>query len=325
MDSILNNTTPSTQINLDASSLSKQSKELKKLGADKLKNVSKSVDKIKGSITNNNLFKNIQNSEDFLNDQTTAAPSTSQSIAAVVSILLPLLTNFINAEKSANLIINKLINDTKKQLKDKGRVEVVNSVIIFTPKDPGNYETFKANFDRKVKVLKTIFGILKKYFDVLTTLLQILQIAITTAKALIIVLKAQLAANPSAAIAIKMWEDRIDIWLIAVNVLLAISKVFKRLVDAINNKLSKLSFIINTSPQSTNSKELTTAVNQTTSDDNITEEEYKNYIIKIETLPSGAIQAVAYDKFSKLKISQTAPSKTRGINQLFNELKQILG
>ena len=36
-------------------------------------------------------------------------------------------------------------------------------------------------------------------------------------------------------------------------------------------------------------------------------------------------QAIAYDKFSMLKITQTAPSKTRKADELINELKQILG
>ena len=51
----------------------------------------------------------------------------------------------------------------------------------------------------------------------------------------------------------------------------------------------------------------------------------RNYIIEVITTPTGDLQAVAYDAFSKLKITQTAPSKIRKAEELINELKQILG
>jgi hypothetical protein len=330
------NTIPSninpTQINSTTSGLSNINPKQVKLDAsglsNKPKNTSSSIDKIKGSMANNNTFKNVDNPQDFLNEQTTASPSTSQTISTVVSILLPLLTNFINAEKAANLLVDKLINDTKKQLKDKGRVEVVDGVIIFTPKNPGNYEIFKSNFERKVQTLKNIFNVLKKIFDTLTKLVQVLQAALVAAKALVLILKAQLPTNPGLALTIKTWEDRIDTWLIAVSVLLTVLKVFKRLVDAISNKLNKLSFTINSTLTQTNTtNELNAIINNTPIILSAppTEEDYKNYTLKIITSPSGFIQAVAYDKFSMMKIAQTALTKTRGVNQLFDEIKQILG
>jgi hypothetical protein len=333
------NTIPSninpTQINSTTSGLSNINPKQVKLDAsglsNKPKNTSSSIDKIKGSMANNNTFKNVDNPQDFLNEQTTASPSTSQTISTVVSILLPLLTNFINAEKAANLLVDKLINDTKKQLKDKGRVEVVDGIITFTPKNPGNYEIFKSNFERKVQTLKNIFNVLKKIFDALTKLVQVLQAALVAAKALVLILKAQLPTNPGLALTIKTWEDRIDTWLIAVSVLLTVLKVLKRLVDAISSKLNKLSFIINNTSQTNTASNTTNELNAIINDTPIiltatpTEEDYKNYTLKIITSPSGFIQAVAYDKFSMMKIAQTALTKTRGVNQLFDEIKQILG
>ena len=44
-------------------------------------------------------------------------------------------------------------------------------------------------------------------------------------------------------------------------------------------------------------------------------DQYKEYIIKVETTLSGALQAIAYDKFSMMKIIQTAPSKTRKVER----------
>ena len=74
--------------------------------------------------------------------------------------------------------------------------------------------------------------------------------------------------------------------------------------------------------------ELTNIIDQTTNDE-LTDTEYSNgeqtYIIRVITTPSDALQAVAYDKFSMMKIAQTAPSKIRTADQLLDEIRQILG
>jgi hypothetical protein len=43
------------------------------------------------------------------------------------------------------------------------------------------------------------------------------------------------------------------------------------------------------------------------------------------TTPSGFLQYQALDSFSKMKITQTAPSKSKTPDELFTEIKQILG
>jgi hypothetical protein len=43
------------------------------------------------------------------------------------------------------------------------------------------------------------------------------------------------------------------------------------------------------------------------------------------TLLNGSIQYQALDSFSKMKITQTAPSKIATPEQLLDEIKQILG
>ena len=290
----------------------------------------------------------------FLKDQAKISPS--QAKAAILAILLPILTKFINAEKAANAIINRLISKTKKQLKNKGRVTVNGGKIVFTPKDNGNYQRFKQDFDRKVKSLKNIVQTLKTILDTLLTILRIMKAALLAAKVYATILRAKmkrLAAKATAEAAslspskpanaeylafkeindpiIEELEKKIDDYASVITATTAILSTFQKLVSRILDKLNTLSFtitsrsgniinnldedlvnIINQNPTQTLTYEYTSINN-------------KEYIIRITTTPSGAKQAVAYDKFSNLKITQTAPSLVRNEDQLLEELKQILG
>ena len=290
----------------------------------------------------------------FLKDQAKISPAQVKALA--IAIHLPILTKFINAEKAANAIINSLISKTKKQLKNKGRVEVTNGTITFTPKNPGNYETFKTNFDRKVKNLKNIIKILKINIDALLTLLKIMKAALAALKVYIIILKAKMkklaakaaveAASPSPSkpanaeyLAFKEinepiiaeLEKKIDDYVSMIAAATAILSMFQKLVSRILIKLNTLSFTITSrSGNIVNNldEDLVNIINQKPTQ--ILTYEYtsinnKEYIIRITTTPSGAKQAVAYDKFSNLKITQTAPSLVRNEDQLLEELKQILG
>jgi vacuolar-type H+-ATPase subunit E/Vma4 len=284
----------------------------------------------------------------FLKDQAKISPAQVKALA--IAILLPILTKFINAEKAANAIINSLISKTKKQLKNKGRVEVTNGTITFTPKNPGNYETFKANFDRKVKNLKTIVKILKANIDALSTLLKIMKAALTAVKVYSIILKAKMkrlaakaaaeAASPSPSkpanaeyLAFKEINDpiitelekKVDDYASMITAASAILSVFQKLVNKILDKLNTLQFIIN-QPNTLTSEIISIDIPTTeTSEYEYTSTDNKEYIIRVITTPSGAKQAIAYDKFSNFKITQTAPSLVRNEDELFEELKQILG
>jgi hypothetical protein len=108
----------------------------------------------------------------------------------------------------------------------------------------------------------------------------------------------------------------------------SILQVLKGLVDTIKIKLDQLNFTIISSSNDA-AKELSKSLNETPVAVTPSEMEYDNgnktYIIKIVKNPSGLIQGIAYDKFSGLKISQTAPTKFLSPEKIIDELKQILG
>jgi hypothetical protein len=290
-----------------------------------------------------NFKKTIEDKKDALNID----PSTVKN--AVANIVLPLLIKFINTEKIANAIINKLIRDTKKRLKDKGRVEINNGAIVFYPKNSGDYSNYKKEFDKKVASLKRLVKTLKTIIDALIVVLK-------TAKTILIALKLQLKlkknkllvtataasadlASPSPAKPIaakypiekevddevtKELEDKINNYILMITVIQTILKVFQKLINSLKIKVERLSFTINQNPL------LQTTLSVGDIDSNSDEPiEYndgtRSYIIKVITTPSGDLQAIAYDAFSNMKITQTAPSKTRKADELINELKLILG
>jgi hypothetical protein len=321
----------------------------KKELADKAKKAKELVDKQKKKLED--LKKSANDKVNFLKDQAKISPS--QAKAAILAILLPILTKFINAEKAANAIINRLISKTKKQLKNKGRVTVNGGKIVFTPKDNVNYQRFKQDFDNKVKSLKNIVQTLKSILDALLTLLRILKAALLAAKVYAAILRAKMkrlaakataeAASPSPSkpanaeyLAFKEINDpiiqelekKIDDYASVIIAATAILSTFQKLVSRILIKLNSLSLTITSRSGNNLNEDLVNIINEKST--KTLEYEYTNlnnkeYIIRIITTPSGAKQAVAYDKFSNLKITQTAPSLVRNEDELLEELKQILG
>lgn len=334
----------------------KKAQELKKKAqelADKAQKIKELAEKRKEKQAQ--LKKSLSDKKNFLKDQTKINPADAK--AAVMSAVLPILMKFIDAEKVANLLINKLINDTKTKLKDKGRVVVVDGTITFIPKDKANYDQFKADFERKVNQLKSVIKTLKDAINLLMTILKVVKAAVVAFKVYATILKiklkvqavasaAELATpSPSKPITIKYlvakqtYDDVIvplnekitNYGLIALSIS-SILKVYQRLINNIQIKLNTLKLNIVASSSNDNAlivtSELTNTVDQTT-DSELTDVEYSNgeqtYTIKVITTPSGALQAIAYDSFTNLKITQTAPSKFRKADELVDELKQILG
>ena len=327
----------------------KKAKEL----ADKAKKIKELAEKQKEKSAQ--LKKSLSDKKNFLKDQTKINPADAR--AAVISAVLPILMKFVNAEKVANTLINKLINDTKTKLKDKGSVVVIDGAITFIPKDKANYDQFKANFERKVNRLKSVIKILKDAIDLLMTILKVVKAAVVAFKVYATILKIRLKvkaaasavelASPSTSkpitvkylISKQTYDDVIvplnekitNYGLIALSIS-SILKVYQRIVNNIKAKLDTLKLTIVTSSSDNNTlavaSELTNIIDQTTNDE-LTDTEYSNgeqtYIIRVITTPSDALQAVAYDKFSMMKIAQTAPSKIRTADQLLDEIRQILG
>jgi len=294
-----------------------------------------------------NAKKVLENKQQFIQDQANIDPSTAKT--AIIGLVLPLLTKFINTEKIASSIINKLIRTTKKRLKDKGRVEVNGGSIVFYPKNPGDYSRFKKDFDNKIANLKKTVKILKTIIDSLVTILKILKVALIALKLQLQIKKKKLLAiaassgpdlnspSPVKPIAAqyplnkeindqvtKELEDKINNYILMITVIQSILQIFQKMINSLKIKIELLSFTINQNPVTSNN----TSLNPNEIDD-AGPTEYsdgiRNYIIEVITTPAGDLQAVAYDTFSKLKITQTAPSKIRKAEELINELKQILG
>ncbi len=298
------------------------------------------------------LKKSLSDKANFLKEQASSVSAIDAKIV-IISVVLPILMKFINAEKVASAIINKIINDTKKKLKDKGRVEIRNGAITFIPKNPGNYEQFKKDFDRKVNNLKKVIKILKDAINVLTKTLKIVRTAILAFKVYAKILQIRLsvlAVKSAGELAspiptkpftveyniaklnydniIKPLEDKIDKYALIATYVLSILKIYQKLVNNIKLKLDTLSLtIVNTSqtPLSSLANSLTDIISSSSPSEVEYTDGNKEYIIKVETTLSGALQAVAFDKFSMMRITQTAPSKIRGADELIEELKQILG
>jgi methyl-accepting chemotaxis protein len=302
------------------------------------------------------LKKSLSDKNNFLKDQINISPANAKT--AILSAILPILMRFINAEKVANLLINKIINDTKNKLKNKGRVVVVNGSITFTPKDKANYDKFKADFDRKINQIKTIIKTLKDTIDVLMTLLKVVKAAVVAFKVYVGILKIKLKAQEKASaielaspsvskpitkqylaakqryddVIVPLNEQITNYGLIALSIT-SILKVYQKIINNIKVKLDNLNLTIVSSLNNDNpsiiTDELINILDQTNPSE-LTDIEYTNindkeFIIRILTTPSGAKQAVAYEKFSNLEIIQTAPSLVRNEGELIEELKQILG
>jgi len=137
------NNLPIGQIkNLSSDQLQKQAISALANAQNKIKNTQSQIEKgIGGAKDKLDKLKKANDPNSFLKEQQQL--SSREAANAIAGIVLPMLTKFINAEKVANLLINKLINDSRKKLKDKGRFVVINGAITFTPKDKGNYTKYK--------------------------------------------------------------------------------------------------------------------------------------------------------------------------------------
>jgi len=310
------------------------------------------IDKSKNQQVKNNddLKKSLDDKDNFLKEEANTNPADAKK--AIVGLLLPLLTKFIKTEKVANAIINKIINDTKRKLKDKGRVEISNGAITFIPRNPGNYEQFKKDFDRKVNNLKNVIKILKTTLDAILVILRVLKTALIALQVKQAIAKKKLQtqavaasgelASPSPAKPIdatytindridndlgKKLDDKINNYILMIGVVQTILGVFQKMVNNIKIKLNILSLTItntNQTPLASLANDINDIELSTPSEIEYTDGN-KEYIIQVETTLSGALQAVAFDKFSMMRITQTAPSKVRKADELIEELKQILG
>lgn len=287
----------------------------------------------------------VSNLQETLQNET---PDQTAIKSAIIGVITSLLIKFINSDKIINNVISNLIIKTKRKLKNKGRVEVKDkSVVIFYPKLSGNYSSLKIEFNNKkaklqqtIKTLKTIVDSLIVVLRVLKTTLIILKLQLRARKAQLLVIAAASgpdlsSPNPSKPIAAqypvnkevddqltKELEDKINNYILIISFVQTILITLQQMLTRAKIKVDKLSFNINTDIVS---DDRTAQVPVSENDNTEYNNGSKTFEIKVVTTPSGALQAIAYDSFSKMKITQTAPSKTRKADELINELKQILG
>ena len=197
---------------------------------------------------------------------------------------------------------------------------------------------------KTIKILKTIIDSISVVLKLIKTALVILQIQLQIKKKKLLITAASSApdlASPSPAKPVaaqypinkelndqvfKQLEDKINNYVLLITFIQPTIQTLQQILTRSKIKVDRLSFNINVDPTTT------PILNQEpslVSDEEPTSTLYNNgvkdYIIEVITTPSGALQAVAFDAFSKLKITQTAPSKTREADELIEELKQILG
>lgn len=325
--------------------------------SQKLTDAKAKIDKAKG-ITDKakNELEKVKNARNFLKEQTKLSPADLKNILAAA--VLPILSKFINTEKIANAAINKIISEAKKKLSKYGKVEVRDSTIYFTPRNKNSdFTKYVTSIKRKLDTIKKVIGDLKKIVDSLITILKVIKAGLVAAKLYIAVLKAQgkkLAAAAAAESAsplpvkpatsaylafkeateplIKELEKKIDDYMLMATAVSSILNVFKRLIESLKQKLDRFDIIIILPPDAANPNVTTEVVSGAATpaknEDSIEIYEDMNgreYVIRVTNLPNGTLQAIAYDRFSNLPITKTAPSKIREASELIDELKQILG
>ena len=299
------------------------------------------------------LEKSLDDKKGFLKDQ--VGQTAKNAKLQITSIATPILMSFIRAENIADLLIKKLTKDTKRQLQNKGTLTIDNSVFTFTPSNPGNYAIFKSNFDKRVSNIKRTVETLNRIITTLNNIVKILNIALSVIKIYIKIkqrlmlarfarITAELAAptpsKPSVGLALfntvrslqQLEKDnkKVDQYQAAITALQLFLTIFKEMVSKIRIKINRLQFNL-TDPNSsgTNTNELNLQLedskNSVPSDENYTNADGKTYILKLLILPNEQRQYQALDSFSKLKITQTAPSRLKTDAELLDEIKQILG
>jgi len=299
------------------------------------------------------LEKSLDDKKGFLKDQ--VGQTAKNAKLQIASIATPILMSFIRAENIADLLIKKLTKDTKQQLQNKGTLTIENGVFTFTPSNPGNYAIFKSNFDRRVSNIKRTVETLNRIITTLNNIIRVFNIALSVIKIYIKIkqrlmlarftrITAELAAptpsKPSVGLALfntvrslqQLEKDnkKIDQYQAAVTSLQLFLTIFKEMLTKIRIKINRLQFNLIDQNNSGVDKDalslqLEDSKNSVPSDENYTSANGKTYILKLVTLPNEQRQYQALDSFSKLKITQTAPSRLKTDAELLEEIKSILG
>jgi len=277
----------------------------------------------------------------------------------IQSLLVPIIASFTKAEFIANVLLLAITVQTKSQLKNKGTLVVQGGKFTFTPTDGKNYETFKNNFDRRVNNLNKAINTLQQLITTLSNIIKYVNIVISAYQiflkiktGLLYIKYARIAAElatpsptkPTVGLQliqiskdldkIRQRQKDVEEFKLGVDSAKAFLLLFNNSISTLKNKINQLSFTIklpaSSNPQSgVDTDTLSNSLNEVSTTAPVNEEYVsalgKSYILKLVTLLNGSIQYQALDSFSKMKITQTAPSKIATPEQLLDEIKQILG
>lgn len=302
--------------------------------------------------------KSLDDKKGFLKDQVGQTAKSAQGV--ITGLLTPVLMSFVRAENIADLLIKKLTKDTKKQLQNKGTLTIENGVFTFVPNDSSNYTTFKNNFDRRVSNIKKSIATLQRLVNTLTNVIKALNIALSVIKIYIKVkqklllirlgrISVELAApspggaKPTAGATLlgiirslqQLEKDnkKVETYQGAITAAQLFLTIFREMLSKLQIRINQLQFnIVNDPNQTVGANEIkdleSTLLGSAVSvpaEENYVNNNGKTYILKLVTLPNEQRQYQALDSFSKLKITQTAPSRIKTDAQLLEEIKSILG
>lgn len=299
----------------------------------------------------NNSKESLSDNKENLDNTVKSSDDDVKTQAA--SLLTPILMQFIRREAVSNSIIDKLKNKLKRQLRNKGTLIVQGNTFIFTPKNYSEWTNFKADFDKKVNNVKRTISTLEKLLNIIKNVLKVLNIILSSLQTYIIVKKIILKTKKAALIAeqslpisskpnsgflisniiksekdLKKAGEKILIFRGLVTVVQAFIPLLTDMLKKTKYELNTLQLIlvnenINTNLSISNSSPIEEL--GTPTDENYISEQGKQYTLILINLPNGARQYQALDSFSKLKVTQTAPSKVATNDQLLEEIKSILG
>jgi len=243
----------------------------------------------------------------------------------------------LNVEKK----VDQLIKDTVKKVDSKGRVNLEgnNLVITVTRADLQKAAEIKVSVENKITSIQNTLNVLRTTINSLSTVTE----AINTYKRILDIQEIILAANPVSGpiflvlkkgIKLVFLKEILKEYLKVVSVELAQNKqVVTRLIERfrglqvsikIQDEADKGNFISTNTAEEMLADELFGEPEVTQESDSFTDQNFNNYILKVEKYDSKQLIARAFDKESGMIKAQTAPSYFSTSKDLLEEIKTIL-
>jgi len=287
--------------------------------SDSIPNPQEAIDSVQSKVTNK------------INE---ISGAISDPFGAIIQKILNRINSLIvNIEKK----IDQLIQDIAKKTDSKGRVSIQGNqlVISITRADAQQAEELKARVQNKIQSIQNTITILR---DLLTTLITI-QTSINLYKNVLDAQEVILSTNPATKAAFDVLKKGVKIVFLKeilkqyLKLLAAQLLLNRQIVDKLLNRFRSLQVTVKIQDEADkgNFVSVDTAENLLADDllgdadsQDFTDNNFNNYILKIEKYDQKQIIGRAYDKSSGLIKAQTAPSYFSGPEELLEELKTII-